>query len=1299
LNSLTSLDLYGAPLTTFIGGDMDLTDLHFPNWNITTLTSIDLSGMSNLVYLNVSNNQLASFSIGGLTNLVGVVSTMNPLSRLANDQLIRQFNLLSTSYGYFYTSGGRSELSNADFAELESRGWSLSGLDLPPVSAYIVTDKAIGDNVNIGVYTTNGHWKYTHNGVDSEIFGQGHAPHTVSNSNGQFTITPCSYDGTPSGFITYLDAQNNEITSFVGNGLIQLNYLNLTNNKLTTFDGTGLPSVTTLALQGNGPTMTTFIGGDMSQITQLDFAMPYYYGGNLTSFDGSGMTSLNYLNLSGHRLTTFIGEGMTNLGELFLSGNKLTTFSVPEMPNLFRLDLNYNKISSFNVTGLNNIQYLSLGSNRLTSLDCSGMPNLYMLDLQSNSLTSFDGTGLANLYYLNLGSNPLTTFIGGDLNFPSLNFPNWNIYSLTSLDVSGMSNLNTLTVYNNKLTSFAPTDLSGLTTLELNGNQLVSFDGSGMPGLYTLRLSYNKLTTFDGTGLSSLYQLYADGNKLTSFDATGMTSLDYLSLNNNLLTEFNGVSSLIYVYLENNKITTFDGTGLSEVATLQLANNRLSSFNVGDLSSCQILQLNDNLLTTFDGTGLDSITQLYLWNNLLTSFEGDGMPNLSHLRIDGNNLPSFDGSSLTNIYSLELGNQETPFSEIILPPNVANLSLNSMPEIKTLDGFAIPASVLYLWIQNSGLTSLSDVDFDSISSLRQLGLRNNQITLFDGTGLSELTSVDLFGNPITSFITGDMKVQQLRFNDWWKITTVTQFEGSGNTYLWDLELDNNNLSSLNISGLSNLGKLSLRNCGLTSLMVDQYLQDLYDNGKTGGEFRATINEPFLAGQRTPASNQAYDGLLGRGWNLWSYGDNQLMELVQARLKMQSTPYGENPGLQYFDWKYVETTPELDFLDDSTALPLRSWWESRTSFPRADGSMSSDWEDLSGAFRNNRYTKSTKLREYFTSLVRRVPLNITRGYSNIVMDYWNSEWDQPHPEKAHKAVRFQFPSVDSLPNFPDLAIPESYGQSHPFYNSSTPQKTVSLDIVKSVNLRDLYDSWSLHESWDVDVKYLPEDSLFNAGTNLAEAFGMNRDRLARLYMDKHYELAAGSTFDPSLEEEILLRRQHAENMCDLYGTRGSIYDGIDDYSNNYFLNYNGTVTIPNIANDAMPVDVFGPIAPDLNILPAVSSPVKLSGLVGNPGEIIFDYQNKGYAWDPINEEWSSDFYVRYFSIIIDRIYNFTWQIRYTDDFVLGLRPFTFANHHMPAMHMFNDIRNESSKIVPDYNQYKAGIIARFNEGNF
>jgi Leucine-rich repeat (LRR) protein len=586
-----------------VGGDVTYLGLQSNQ-----LTSFDGAPLTSLTYLYLNDNQLTSFGGTGLTSLTELDLNSNqlisfdgtPLTSLTYLDL--QFNQLTEFYGTGLTSLTYLGLSNNQLTEFDGTG--LSSL----------TDLNLSNNHLAG------------------------------------------FTGTDLSSLTRLGLSNNQLTEFDGTGLSSLTDLNLTNNQLATFDGAGLTSLTNLDLTGNP--LVTFIGGDMGLILGLNFSTGSGKRGGwsittLETFDGTGLSSLTSLNLSGNPLTTFIGGdmGITELDfSSVLGGWNITT------------------LETCDIAGLSGLTNLNLTGNQLTPQNWDSiLSDLVDLgnDRGSLSFSTAQRTAISNNDYTELADTLMWTIDG-----------TFEIYTPTTFKTSKLTG-ETINIYvetstgywkyNHNGTDFGPFNQTAGSQLAevLNENgefTIISWDNDNeeVGGDVTrLDLQSNQLSEFDGTGLTSLTYLDLGTNQLTSFDGTPLTSLTYLDLGTNQLTTFDetGLSTLTQLYLGNNRLSEFDGTPLSSLTELDLGNNQLTEFDGTPLTSLIYLDLKSNQLSEFDGTGLSSLTGLNLGTNQLTTLGISNMDYLQYLFVDSNLLtPSVNNSLLVKLAANELSN-------------------------------------------------------------------------------------------------------------------------------------------------------------------------------------------------------------------------------------------------------------------------------------------------------------------------------------------------------------------------------------------------------------------------------------------------------------------------------------------------------------------------------------------------------------------------------------------------------------------------------------------------------------------
>jgi Leucine-rich repeat (LRR) protein len=406
----------------------DVTILYLQNNQI---TSFDGTGLSSLTTLNLINNLLTSIDVSPMVALANLYLASpyglqgNLMTATANNAVLAALVTNGAGPGNFATSGGRTSAGTANYDALIADGWNLVGLELvgettttttvAPSNPTFITSKSVGQTVGIKIETSTGYWKYNHNGSDSSAFSDsGTQSITVANANGEFTLISCLSNGTPSGDITSLSLNNNQITSFDGTDLTSLTSLSLSNNQLTSLSGFIFPaSLTSLSLSTN----------------------------QLTSFDGTDLTSLDKLYLQDNQLTSFNSTGLTSLTNLNLGFNQLTSFDGTDLTSLTNLILINNQIASFDGTDLTSLVNINLIDNLLTSIDVSPMvalTNLFLADiygLKGNPMTATANNNVLSALVANgAGPGNFATSGGrtsaGTANYDTLNADGWKLYGL-----------------------------------------------------------------------------------------------------------------------------------------------------------------------------------------------------------------------------------------------------------------------------------------------------------------------------------------------------------------------------------------------------------------------------------------------------------------------------------------------------------------------------------------------------------------------------------------------------------------------------------------------------------------------------------------------------------------------------------------------------------------------------------------------------------------------------------------------------------------------------------------------------
>ena len=258
--------------------------------------------------------------------------------------------------------------------------------------------------------------------------------------------------------LTWLDCDNNQLTSLDVSGCTALTSLICENNQLTSLDVSKNTALTSLSCDNN----------------------------QLTLLDVSGCTALTSLSCENNLLTLLDVSGCTALTSLSCDNNQLTLLDVSGCTALTNLRCYNNQLTSLDVSGCTALTNLNCYNNQLTSLDVSGYTALIYLNCYNNQLTSLDVSGCTALIYLNCENNLLTL-----------------------LDVSGCTALRDLNCYNNQLTSL---DLS-------NQANLVEREFDQSMTLKAVRLTGGQIgldIIADGIDAARFTEMKADGTATTA---------------------------------------------------------------------------------------------------------------------------------------------------------------------------------------------------------------------------------------------------------------------------------------------------------------------------------------------------------------------------------------------------------------------------------------------------------------------------------------------------------------------------------------------------------------------------------------------------------------------------------------------------------------------------------------------------------------------------------------------------------------------------------------------------------------
>lgn len=385
----------------------------------------------------------------------------------------------------------------------------------------------------------------------SELF-RNWVKENIAGGSDEFTnYQAAAYTGTID--ITYLQVPSLKGIEF----FTSLSRLNCMWNLLTGLDVSKNVSLTYLNCNTNAITAL-----DISKLTKLDTLIISY--NKIQSLDFSGCKeSLRLLNWGNNKLTfaAFAASNiktLTNLGNLNMSFNKFSdgVLDLSGMSTLNYIDLTYSSLSGINLNNCSNLKSLVIGSNNLTSLDLSGCPILENLYCQSNkglstlpidhltatlkvlnfntcNVSYKDFSKFTKLEYVECQSNPWQ----GSLDFSKctkLTGLRCEEMGISNLNISTCTNLQELYAYSNSLTTLNLSGCTNLTQIDANSNSLNTLNISGCTALQALYIYKNQLTSIDVSGNRKLTDFYCSNNNLGSrLDISNNTALVNFSCTGN----------------------------------------------------------------------------------------------------------------------------------------------------------------------------------------------------------------------------------------------------------------------------------------------------------------------------------------------------------------------------------------------------------------------------------------------------------------------------------------------------------------------------------------------------------------------------------------------------------------------------------------------------------------------------------------------------------------------------------------------------------------------------------------------
>jgi len=373
-NQLSSLNVPGLSALTYLDcacnqlTSLELTGLD--NLNVLScynnhLTSLDLSNVGNLYLLDCGTNQLTSLELTGLANLNYFYCAGNQLTSLD----------LSNVGNLYQLDCGANQLTTVTVDELSTLQWAYAqnnALDAASVDAIL---NSCDQRPYIWVYVDlSGGVNAAPTANSAAALDQLQNHSSYLNLNSDTTLVRVGECASPTSGYSADFGGNDGAVIFFGNGV----YISHPENLVS------------LNVVGRGLT------GSLDLTACPNLRELYCDGNQLTALEVAGLASLNYLACSNNQLSALNLTGVSGLYALDCTGNHLTDLQLADCHYLSTLMCIGNQLTTLDLTGLPELYYLDCSNNRLESIDATSVTKLLYVYGSGNSLDAPSVDGLLN---------------------------------------------------------------------------------------------------------------------------------------------------------------------------------------------------------------------------------------------------------------------------------------------------------------------------------------------------------------------------------------------------------------------------------------------------------------------------------------------------------------------------------------------------------------------------------------------------------------------------------------------------------------------------------------------------------------------------------------------------------------------------------------------------------------------------------------------------------------------------------------------------------------------------------------
>lgn len=379
-----------------------------------------------------------------------------------------------------------------------------------------------------------------------------------------------------------------------------------------------------------------------------------------------------------------------------------------------------------------------------------------------------------------------------------------------------------------------------LTDLNVEFNSITSLNVANLTNLTKLTCKINKLTALNLTGCDKLRDLNVDNNELTSLSINNLTLLERLEISANKLSsiDLSNQTKLWHLIMSDNEFETIDLSSNPMINHLVCSNNKLPFTVLKDFISVAYYRYSPQLRLYEERTIAPGIEIDYSSQENI-----DGTATVYEWFKDGAKIDGVTTSKYTptdpGVYTCNMTNTKLPgltlstneVTVVAVTDNYNSDDVNALKAILTANpgntlGWAgedysawagvtwnieDPRRVTGLSIENKNITN---VDVTAMAELREFDCSNNTITTVNVTNLSKLETLDCGYNDLTAIdLTGlsALKILNVAKNK------LDNIDLSPITDLINLNIGLNKFTSIDISKFNNLTDLVFNNNQIESI--------------------------------------------------------------------------------------------------------------------------------------------------------------------------------------------------------------------------------------------------------------------------------------------------------------------------------------------------------------------------------------------------------------------------------------------------------------------------------------------------